>query len=177
AAATRVVSLGSVGEPATTRSAGVAGSTQPDHRRAESDHRARSREVSARAALDDASGGGSVNRTGVRANHWKSRTISVWETDRQLSGISAAREVEWKSTTTGPHHETRKLDIAFLAGGSGPGHGPQCPRMAQQVFPPADAAGGRKSPKRKGTPSPGLVVLDLGASTRARAEGRRVVWS
>ena len=134
---------------------------QPDHCGAEPGHRARSREVSRGAALDDASGSGSVNRTGLRADHRNRGAISVWETDRQLLGISPAREVEWKSTTTRAHHEARKLDVAFLAGGSGPSHGAQHPRMAQQVFPPSAATRQENRQGRHGAQISRSSVLDV----------------
>src|SRR5580692_713504 len=53
--ATGIVPVGSVGQPATARSAGVAGSTEPDDRGVESSDRAGSREVSGGAATEDAS--------------------------------------------------------------------------------------------------------------------------
>ena len=56
--ATRGIPVGTVGEPATTRSFGVAGWTQPHDCRNEPGHRARSREVSCGPALDDPSWGG-----------------------------------------------------------------------------------------------------------------------
>src|ERR1700720_3759694 len=55
AAATGVVSPGSLGQPATARSAGADGSTQPDHHGAEPGDRAGSGEVSGGGAPDDAS--------------------------------------------------------------------------------------------------------------------------
>ena len=60
---TGVVPVGSVGEPATARSAGVAGSTEPDDRRANPSNRARSGEVSRGATFDDASRRGSIDRS------------------------------------------------------------------------------------------------------------------
>ena len=65
---------GSVGEPATARSAGVAGSTEPDDRGAEPGDRAGSREVSGGAAAEDASRSGRVDRAGVRADHRQTRS-------------------------------------------------------------------------------------------------------
>ena len=111
--------------------------------------------------LMDASGGGSVNRAGLRADHWKSRTISVWETDRQLSGTGAAGEVERESATTGPYHKTGKLHVALLAGGSSSGHGAQHPGMAWQVFPSHDAAGAEDRQGGDGTETGGSSLLDV----------------
>src|SRR5580692_12204743 len=53
-AATGVIPPGAVGQPATTRSAGVAGWSKSDDRGTESGDRARGREVSGGAATDDA---------------------------------------------------------------------------------------------------------------------------
>jgi hypothetical protein len=61
--------VGSLGEQATTRSAGVAGSTQPDHRGTYSGDRARSGEVSASTAVKNSSRSGCADRVGVRADH------------------------------------------------------------------------------------------------------------
>ena len=55
AAAIGIVSIGSVGQPATARSAGADGSTEPDHRGVEPGDRAGGREMSGGAATDDAS--------------------------------------------------------------------------------------------------------------------------
>src|SRR3974390_2628134 len=51
--ATGIFSPGSVGEPATARSAGTDRSTQPDDYRTEPSHRTGSREVAGSAATDD----------------------------------------------------------------------------------------------------------------------------
>src|SRR6476660_8221989 len=56
----------SVGEPATARSAGVAGPTEPDDRCTESGDRARSGEASGGPTLADPSRSGSADRTGFR---------------------------------------------------------------------------------------------------------------
>src|SRR4029077_14516666 len=113
------ISASSVGEPATARSAGVAGPTEPNDRRTESGDRARSGEVSRGPALDDPSRSGSADRTGVRADYRESGSVSVWEADRELSGTGAVGGLEWESTTTGAYHKTRELSITFPAGGSG----------------------------------------------------------
>ena len=125
------VSVSPVGEPATARSAGVAGSTEPDDRRTESGDRARSGEVSCGPALDDPSRSGSADRTGVRADHRESGSVSVWQADRELSGTGAAGGLERESATTGTYHETRELSITFPAGGSGASDGAQPSGMAE----------------------------------------------
>ena len=71
-AATGVVPLSSLGEPATTGSAGVAGSTESDDCRAEPSGRSGSGEVSGSPALDDPSGSGSADGSGLRADHRRS---------------------------------------------------------------------------------------------------------
>ena len=70
-----VIPPGSVGEPAAARSAGVAGSSEPDHRGTESGGRARGREVSRSAAIADASRSRCLNRTGFCADHRPSRSL------------------------------------------------------------------------------------------------------
>ena len=73
--ATGIVSPGAVGQPATARSAGAAGSTEPDDRGVEPGDRAGSGEVSRGAAIDDPSRSRCLNRTGLRADHRPSRTL------------------------------------------------------------------------------------------------------
>src|SRR5260370_16503326 len=75
--ATGIVSAGSVGQPATARSAGLAGSTEPDHRGTEPGDRAGSGEVSGSTATDDVSRCGSAHRTGLRTDHRTPRPLSV----------------------------------------------------------------------------------------------------
>jgi len=102
--------------------------------------RARSGEVSCGTALDDPSRSGSADRTGVRADHRESGSVSVWQADRELSGTGAAGGLERESATDGTYHETRELSITLPAGGSGASNGAQPSGMAQQVCPPDDAA-------------------------------------
>jgi hypothetical protein len=54
-----------------------------------------------------------------------------------------------------------EFDIAFLAGGSSPGHGAQHPGMAQQVLSPGDAAGTEDRQGRDGAETRRLPVLDV----------------
>ena len=68
-AATGVVPVGTVGEPAAARSAGVAGSTEPNDRGIQSGGRTRGGEVSCSTAIDDASRSRSSHRTGFRTDH------------------------------------------------------------------------------------------------------------
>src|SRR5437762_8390914 len=78
-----------MGQPATPRSAGVVGSTEPDYRGTESGHRAGSRKVPRSAATDDSSRCRPTHRAGLCADHWESRAISVWEADCELSRTGA----------------------------------------------------------------------------------------
>src|SRR5271157_5399464 len=68
-ATTGIVSAGSVGEPATARSAGAVGSVEPDHRGAEPGGGAGSGEVPRGATAGDPSRCRSTHRTGVCADH------------------------------------------------------------------------------------------------------------
>ena len=105
--ATGVVPVSSVGEPATARSAGVAGPTEPDDCRADAGHRAGSGEVSRGAALADASRSGCADGAGVRADHRESGSVSVWQADRELSGTGAVGGFERESATAGTHHANK----------------------------------------------------------------------
>jgi hypothetical protein len=139
--ATGGVSVSPVGKPATARSAGVAGSAEPDHHGAEPSDRAGSREVSRGAALADASRGRFSDRAGFRVNRREGGAVPVRQADCELSGTGAVRGVERRSATAGAHHETGQLASAFPAGGGSPSHGAQRPGVAREVFPPGDAAG------------------------------------
>ena len=137
-AATGVVPLSSLGEPATTGSAGVAGSTESDDCRAEPSGRSGSGEVSGSPALDEPSRGGSADGFGLHTHHWGGRAIWLRQADCQLCRTGAAGEVERESATARTYHEAGKLHVALLAGGSGPSHSPQHPGMAQPIFPSED---------------------------------------
>src|ERR1700738_2848672 len=102
------------------------------------------------AAVAEASWGGCTDGAGGRADRRASGPVSVWQADRELFGTGAVGGVERTAATAGTHHETRQLTAAFPAGGSGASHRAQRPGMAQQVFPPGDAAGGKESHKAGG---------------------------
>src|SRR5580704_4744524 len=138
-AATGVISPGAVGQPATTRSAGVAGSTEPDHRRVEPGDRAGSGEVSRGAATDDTPRSRRLDRTGLRVDHRQGGAVSVRQADRELSGTGALGRFQWEPATAGAHHQTGEFDVALLVGGSCPCYGTKHSGMAQQVFPPGHA--------------------------------------
>src|SRR5215468_4488285 len=82
-----------MGQPAATRSAGVAGPTEPDDCRTESRDRARGGKVSSSAALDDASRCRFSHRTGLRTDHRGCGPLSVREAGGELSRSSAAGEI------------------------------------------------------------------------------------
>src|SRR4029077_18814097 len=139
--ATGIVWVGTMGEPATTGSAGVAGSADPDDRGTRSGNRARSGEVSARTAVKNSSRSGCSDRVGVRADHRGSGSVSLRQAGGELSGTGAVGRLQRQSEAARTHHQAGEFDIAFLAGGSSPGHRAQPAGMAQQVLSPGDAAG------------------------------------
>ena len=112
----------------------------PDDRRVKPGRRARSGKVSGGTASDDPSRSGCTDRTGLRADHRRNGTVSVWQADRGLSRPGAVGKIQRESAAPGAHHQTGEFDRAFLAGGSGASHGTQSAGMAQQVCPPDDAA-------------------------------------
>ena len=79
--------VSAVGQPATARSAGVAGPTDSDDCRADASDRAGSGEVSRGAAVADASRSGCTDRVGLRADHRAersgfsvaSRSRAIWD--------------------------------------------------------------------------------------------------
>ena len=97
-AAAGVVSVGTVGKPATTRSA-EDGSTEPDHRGTNPGDRAASREVSGGRATEDTSRSRCLDRTGLRADHRPTRALSVRQAGGELSGAGTAGRVQWQSAT------------------------------------------------------------------------------
>src|SRR5208282_1720130 len=133
--ATGIVSVGPMGKSPPARSAGVAGSTESDDRRAEPGHRARSREVPGSAATDDASRCGGVDRFGLRADHWQRRALPVWKAGGELSRTCAAGKVQRESAAAGAHHQAGEFDGALSAGGSSPGDGAEFAGVAQSVLP------------------------------------------
>src|ERR1017187_8598648 len=90
--ATGGVPFSSVGEPATKRSAGVAGPAESDDRGADANHRAGSGEMSRGATVEDASWGWFADGVGFRIDHRESGTVSVWQADRELSGTGTVRD-------------------------------------------------------------------------------------
>src|SRR5215469_4985583 len=125
------ISPSPMGKPTTHGSAGVTGSAEPDHCRTNTSDRARSGEVPARAALDDASRGGGTDGISLRADHGKGRTISVRQTSGVLFGIGALGGVERRTASAGTYHQAGQFSAALLISGSGPGYQPYASRMAQ----------------------------------------------
>src|ERR1039457_6383824 len=112
------------------------------------------------AAVEDASRGGPADRTGLRADHRESGSVSVWQAGRVLSGTGAVGEVERESAPVGTYHETRQLAAAFPVSGSGASHDAQPPGMAEEVCPPDDAARTENRQGRHGAKTSGSFVLD-----------------
>ena len=75
----------SVGQPATRRPAGVAGSIESNHRGAEPGGGAGSGEVPRGSATGDPSRCRSIHCNGVCADHRESGTLFVWEAGGQLT--------------------------------------------------------------------------------------------
>src|ERR1700757_1864072 len=138
--ATGVLAVGAVDEAATRRAAGVVGSIKPDDCRSKTGRSARSGELSGGPASDDPSRSGCTDRTGLRADHREGGALWLRQTGGELSGPGAVGKIQRESAAPGAHHQTREFDRAFLAGGSGASHGAQSAGMAQQVYPPDDAA-------------------------------------
>jgi hypothetical protein len=74
-------------------------------------------------ALADAPWSGRTDRVVLRAEHRPSRSVSVWQADRELSGTGAVGGLQRTAATTGTHHQTRQFSVALLAGRSGTSHG------------------------------------------------------
>src|SRR5947199_8639736 len=111
-AATGIVAVGSLGKPASARSAGVAGWTESDDRGVEPGDRARSREVRGGATTDDASGCGCADRTGFRSDYRRYGTLSVREASGELSRVGAAGKVQRELTPARPCHGTSDFAVA-----------------------------------------------------------------
>src|SRR4029450_1504914 len=131
AGTTGIVSLSSLGQPTTGGSAAFAGSAEPDDRGADPSDRTGSREMSRGAALDDASWGGRTDGISLRADHRKGRALSMWQTDRQLSGTGTPGGLERRTETAGAYHEARQCSAALLVSGSGASYGTHDSAMAQ----------------------------------------------
>jgi transposase len=76
-------------------------------------------------------GVGPQTAMGLRADHREGGAVSMWQTDRWLSGTGTVGGLERRAATAGTYHETRQLSVALLAGGSGPSHRTQRSGMAQ----------------------------------------------
>jgi transposase len=76
-------------------------------------------------------GGGSADGFGLRPHPREGGSVSLRQADCQLCGTGAVREVERELATAGSHHPRGELEVALLAGRSGPSNRPQHPGMAQ----------------------------------------------
>ena len=112
------------------------------------------------AAIEDASRSRCLDRTGLRADHRRSRALSLRQAGGELSGTGAAGRFQRESATAGAYHQAGQFDVAFLAGGSGAGDGAQPAGVAQQVSPPDDAARTEDRQGRHGPQAGGSSVLD-----------------
>ena len=126
-------------------------------------------EVSRGSALDEPSRSGSADRTGFCVDHRESGSVSVRQADRELSGTGAVGGLKWDPATAGTYHQTGEFDVALLVGGSGPGHGAQPSAMAQQVFPPDDAARTKDRQGCHGAETRHSFVLDVAQGMGLRA--------
>ena len=79
----------------------------------------------------------------------------------ELSGTGAAGRLQRQSATARTHHQAGEFDLAFLAGGSGAGHGAQPAGVAQQVLSPGDATRTEDRQGRDGAETRRSSVLDV----------------
>src|SRR5216683_275651 len=119
--------------------------------------------------VDDPSRSGCADRTGFRVDHGESGSVSVWQADRELSGVGAVGGLERESATTGAYHQTGEFDVALLVGGSCPSYGTQPSGMAQPVFPLDDAPGPEDRQGRHGAQTRHSLVLDVAQGVGLRA--------
>src|SRR5665811_914408 len=168
-AAVGIVRAGSVGEPATTRSAGLAGPPESIDCGADAGHRTRSGELPCGAAAENASRSGRVNLAGVCAHPRRCGALSLRQTGGELSGTGAAGRLERESPAPGTHHQAGQFDRAFPAGGGGAGDGAQPAGVAQQIFSSGAAARTQDCESRNGPPPGCAVVLDDAQAMELRA--------
>jgi hypothetical protein len=88
-------------------------------------------------------------------------------------GLVPEEESSGNRRRLGHISEQRQLAVVFLTGGSGASHGAQRPGMAQQVFPPGDAARTKDRQSSHGPEASGSFVLDVAQGMGLRA-GRKV---
>jgi len=158
-----IVSPGSVGQPTPPGPARLARSVHAEDPGTNQKVGRGGEEATSGSATPDPSWSGSADRAGVRVSHWHARTFPVRETNRQLCGTGAVGRVQWRSATTGPHQQTGQHSVAFLARGSGAGHGAQRSAMAQPVLSPRHAARAKDRESSDGPETGGRVVLDVAA--------------
>src|SRR5262245_13608228 len=128
--ATGELPAGALGQPTAERSIAVTGPTEPNDRRADTNDRTRSGEISRSAATDDPSRSRCPDSTGLRAGHRKRGALSLRQADRQLSRSGSSGRIQWRTTTAGTYQQAGECLTALLPGGSGTGDGTARSRMA-----------------------------------------------
>src|SRR6185369_2874741 len=94
-------------------------------------------------------------------DHRRGGTVSVWQADRGLSGSGSGRKLQRGKPAARTYQQTGEWVHAFLAGGSGPGHSTERWGMAQQIFPPGDAARAQNRERGDGASARGSSLLDV----------------
>jgi hypothetical protein len=156
-----VVCIGPVGEPATTRTAGVVRPTKPEDPRVECSCGTGSDQAAGSAAAHDASGCGFADGTGLRVDNRDPATICLWQADRKLCGIGANGRIQRRSSTAGAYQQTGKFSPEVLAGGSGASDGAERPGLAAKVSAPSDASRTENRQGGDGTQAGGPSLLDV----------------
>jgi len=90
---------------------------------------------------------------------------------KQLASyVGSDGRIQRRSPSTGTHQQARQRAAQVSAGGSGAGHGAQQPGVAQQVFPPRDAAWKKDRQGSDGAQAGGASVLDVAPGPRLRSD-------
>src|SRR2546429_5839189 len=55
-----------------------------------------------------------LDRTGLRANHRQSRTLSLRQAGGELSGTGAIGRIQWKPATLGAYHQTSMMRFLLV---------------------------------------------------------------
>ena len=108
------ISLSPLGQPATERSAGVTGSSEPNDCPIDTGDRAGSGEIPTGGALDDPSRGGCTDGVSLRADYRGSRTLSVRQTSGVLFGIGTLGGLERRQASAGTYHKQGNTLLRFL---------------------------------------------------------------
>ena len=169
-----VVLIGSVGQPAATRTPGVVRPTEPEYPRVECSCGAGSDQATGSAAAHDASWCGFADGTGLRVDRGDPATICLWQADRELCGIGANGRIQRRSSTARPYQQTGEFSTAVLAGGSGASDGAERPGLAAKVSAPSGTSRTENREGGDGTQAGGPSLLDVaeGVGLRASEEVR-----